>query len=310
MGSQAVTDLLEPSGRQGPGTEWSFRLGGKPIEPDANLIDGHRVDAKTIEVLLTLAHSAPRPVPASVLMNKVWPNVVVGDNVVHQAMTNIRKALQDDAKQPLFIETVPRKGYRLIAAVEWADDRVVGAEPRRRTRGVAYTMIAFLALAAGSILAAAYVGIPLLPAEPTELKLTVMPFAHVGVDHQQRYLSQSIYDEIVANLSDVDIITLVGSRASLEGATFEKVPAMVKRLGATHILEGSTRIVDGDKVRINLRLLEASQETHVWGGSYELEARGNFQQVLAERVGKAVLAAMEGRGSGAIETYETFTQPW
>ncbi len=309
MDSQAIADQLAPPGHLCPGAEWSFRLGGKPVLPDANLIDGHRVDAKTIEVLVTLADAAPRPVPASVLMNTVWPNVVVGDNVVHQAMTNIRKALEDDARQPLFIETVPRKGYRLIAAIEWADDRVV-AKSKRRTRGVAYAMIAFFALAASSILGAAYVGIPLMSQQATELKLTVMPFAHVGADHQQRHLNQSIYDEIVANLSSVDTITLVGSRASLEQTTDERVPAMVKRLGSTHILEGSTRIVDGGKVRINVRLLDAGRETHVWGGSYELAAQGNFQQVLADRVGNAVLAAMEGRSSSDIETYETFTQPW
>ena len=219
MDSQAVADQLAPSGRLSPGAEWSFRLGGKPVLPDANLIDGHRVDAKTIEVLVTLADAAPHPVPASVLMNKVWPNVVVGDNVVHQAMTNIRRALEDDARQPLFIETVPRKGYRLIAAIEWADDRVV-AKSKRRTRGVAYAMIAFFALAASSILGAAYVGIPLMSQQAAELKLTVMPFAHVGADHQQRYLNQSIYDEIVANLSSVDTITLVGSQRSLSPAPF------------------------------------------------------------------------------------------
>ncbi|MCZ6658088.1 MAG: winged helix-turn-helix domain-containing protein [Gammaproteobacteria bacterium] len=307
MGSQAVADVLERSGQKIPGTEWSFRLGGKPIQPDANLIDGHRVDGKTIDVLLTLAAAAPHPVPATVLMNKVWPNVVVGDNVVHQAMTNIRKALKDDVRKPLFVETVPRKGYRLVADIEWPDDTVVVAEPQHRSRKLAYAMIAFLAI--GSLLGAAYVGVPSILNQPIELKLTVMPFVPVGVNQQQRYVSQSIYDEVVANLSNRDTITLVGSRASLAEITDEKLPLMIKRLGITHILEGSTRIVDGDKVRINLRLLNAEQETHVWSGSYELATRGNFERTLADRVGNAVAAAMEGRESDDIDAYDPFARP-
>ena len=308
MGSQAVADVLERSGQKIPGTEWSFRLGGKPIQPDANLIDGHRVDGKTIDVLLTLAAAAPHPVPATVLMNKVWPNVVVGDNVVHQAMTNIRKALKDDVRKPLFVETVPRKGYRLVADVEWPDDAVVVAEPdtHHGSRKLAYAMIAFLAI--GSLLGAAYVGIPSMPNQAIELKLTVMPFVPVGINQQQRDVSQSIYDEVVANLSSRDAITLVGSRASLAQTTDETLPLMIKRLGITHILEGSTRIVDGDKVRINLRLLNA-EETHVWSGSYELATRGNFERTLADRVGNAVSAAMEGRESNDIDTYDPFARP-
>ena len=309
MGSQAVADVLERSGQKIPGTEWSFRLGGKPIQPDANLIDGHRVDGKTIDVLLTLAAAAPHPVPATVLMNKVWPNVVVGDNVVHQAMTNIRKALRDDVREPLFVETVPRKGYRLVADLEWPDDAVVVAEPdtQHRSRKLAYAMIAFLAI--GSLLGAAYVGIPSIPNQAIELRLTVMPFVPIGVNQQQRDISQSIYDEVVANLSNRDTITLVGSRASLAQTADEKLPLMIKRLGITHILEGSTRIVDGDKVRINLRLLNAEQETHVWSGSYELATRGNFERTLADRVGNAVSAAMEGRESNDIDGHDPFVRP-
>ncbi len=152
-------------------------------------------------------------------------------------------------------------------------------------------------------------GIPSISNHAIELKLTVMPFVPIGVNQQQRDISQSIYDEVVANLSNRDTITLVGSRASLAQTADEKLPLMIKRLGITHILEGSTRIVDGDKVRINLRLLNAEQETHVWSGSYELATRGNFERTLADRVGNAVSAAMEGRESNDIDGHDPFVRP-
>ncbi len=95
-----------------------FRLGDRWITPDANDIDGTRVEAKSMDVLVALVEASPSVMSGSALLERVWPDVVVVDNVVYQAVAQLRKALGDDSHVPRYIETIPRRGYRLIAEIE------------------------------------------------------------------------------------------------------------------------------------------------------------------------------------------------
>ena len=95
-----------------------FRLGECWVEPGLNQIGSARVEAKAMDVLVALADAAPNVVSVTALLDRVWSSVVVGDNVVHQAIAHLRAALGDRAREPCFIEHVPRRGYRLIAKIE------------------------------------------------------------------------------------------------------------------------------------------------------------------------------------------------
>ena len=97
----------------GPERRERFRLGDHWVTPSANEISGVRIDAKAMAVLMTLVDAAPQVVPHAVMLGRVWPDVVVVDNVVHQAISQLRKALRDDPRVPRYIENVPRRGYRL-----------------------------------------------------------------------------------------------------------------------------------------------------------------------------------------------------
>ena len=59
------------------------------------------------------------------LLERIWPGVVVGDDVLTQAIIKLRKALGDDSRLPRYIDTIPKRGYRLIAPVS----AVASAEP-------------------------------------------------------------------------------------------------------------------------------------------------------------------------------------
>jgi len=97
---------------------WSgFRLGDRLVRPEVNKIDDTRIDAKAMEVLVALAEVAPSVVSASALLERVWPKLVVVDNVVYQAIAQLRKALGDTARSPRYIECVARRGYRLVAPI-------------------------------------------------------------------------------------------------------------------------------------------------------------------------------------------------
>ena len=109
-----------------------FRVGDRWVTPSANEIDGVRIDSKAMEVLAVLAAAAPDVVSSKVLLDTIWPDVVVVDNVVYQAVAQLRKALCDDAHAPHYIETVTRRGYRLIAPV--VREPREAAPARRRPR--------------------------------------------------------------------------------------------------------------------------------------------------------------------------------
>jgi DNA-binding winged helix-turn-helix (wHTH) protein/TolB-like protein len=94
-----------------------FRIGDRLVVPSANEIDGVRVDSKAMDVLVALAKVAPNVVSTDDLLSEVWPNVVVEQNAVYQQVAQLRKALDDDARAPRYIENVPRRGYRVVARV-------------------------------------------------------------------------------------------------------------------------------------------------------------------------------------------------
>ena len=98
-----------------------FRVGDRWVTPSANEIDGVRVDQKTMEVLIALVEVAPAVMSGQAILDRVWPEVVVVPNVVYQAITQLRKVLGDEAHAPRYIETIPRRGYRIVAELKRAE---------------------------------------------------------------------------------------------------------------------------------------------------------------------------------------------
>lgn len=92
-----------------------------PLREIASIAGGEpvRVTLKSLGVLLTLVAHAGRPVSREALLEWVWPDTLPTDDVVTQAVTQLRRALGDDREHPRYIETLAKQGYRLIAPVEW-----------------------------------------------------------------------------------------------------------------------------------------------------------------------------------------------
>jgi DNA-binding winged helix-turn-helix (wHTH) protein len=86
-------------------------------EADARLTCGGipvPLQPKPFAVLCALAHSPQRLVAKNALLDSVWGHRFVADSVLKTAISDIRAALGDDPKEPKFIETVSRRGYRFI----------------------------------------------------------------------------------------------------------------------------------------------------------------------------------------------------
>jgi len=99
-----------------------FRLGDWLVEPPLNRLSkgdtATQLELKVMDVLVCLAERAGEVVTRQEIIDKVWATEFISDNTLTHAVTELRNALGDDARNPSFIETIHRRGYRLIAAVE------------------------------------------------------------------------------------------------------------------------------------------------------------------------------------------------
>jgi TolB-like protein/DNA-binding winged helix-turn-helix (wHTH) protein len=113
-----------------------LRSGAWCVNPKSGQIsrDGEtaRVEVRTMRVLLCLAEHAGEVVSIDDLLSQVWSDVTVAPDSVYQAVASLRRLLGDDPKQPTYIETVPRLGYRMVATVSpWADQAISQAAASR-----------------------------------------------------------------------------------------------------------------------------------------------------------------------------------
>jgi transcriptional activator of cad operon len=109
-----------------------LRIGDWCVDPASGQIsrDGEtaRVEVRTMRLLVCLADHAGEVVSIDDLLDQVWSDVTVAPDSVYQAVTSLRRLLGDDPKQPTYIETLPRLGYRMVAKVSpWTDQSVARA---------------------------------------------------------------------------------------------------------------------------------------------------------------------------------------
>jgi DNA-binding winged helix-turn-helix (wHTH) protein/Tol biopolymer transport system component len=99
-----------------------FRIGPWLVQPSLNVIseDGTTVhlEPKVMEVLVCLAQCAGEPVPREELIRTVWPGTFVTDDVLKRCVSELRRVFEDDAREPRIIETIPKRGYRLLVPVD------------------------------------------------------------------------------------------------------------------------------------------------------------------------------------------------
>lgn len=110
----------------------SFRVGDWLIHPEVSEVVGAggvtRLEAKPMAVLVELASRAGRVVSREDLLAAVWGDSFVTEEVLTHSVWELRRALGDDARNPTYLQTVPRRGYRLIAPVVWLDEDAGAAE--------------------------------------------------------------------------------------------------------------------------------------------------------------------------------------
>jgi DNA-binding winged helix-turn-helix (wHTH) protein len=116
-----------------------FRIGGSYcVEPSLNSVTGPtgttRLEPKVMQVLLCLAGQAGQVVSKERLMLTVWPDTFVGDDVLTRCISELRRLFGDEVKEPRFIQTIPKSGYRLIAGVSSDTEQDLAAQRQNAAR--------------------------------------------------------------------------------------------------------------------------------------------------------------------------------
>ncbi len=256
------------------------------------------LEPKTLRLLLYLIQNRGRLIRKQEILDVVWQDSTVSESALTRSIGLLRKALDDDSREPRFIETVPTAGYRFIAQVEILPSAPAAAPlpnaqirppsaPRPRLLRLSAIVVACLfALAAVSWLVAAR-----HHSTPTIRSLAVLPLTNLSGDPNQDYFADGMTDELITELAHVPNLRVV-SRTSvmLDKNAKKPLPEIARELGVDAIVEGST-VRSGNRVRITAQLVDARSDRHLWAQSFE----GSATDILALQDSVAQQIASQAR---------------
>jgi len=189
-------------------------------------------------------------------------------------------------------------GFPIALILAWAFD--VTAQGIRTTPTVAprrQLRRNVVMLAAAGVVMSAAVGFFVLPrasAHKVDKSIAVLPFQNLSDDPQNAYFADGIQDDVLTSLSKIGDLKVI-SRTSVmqyrDKAT--NVRDIGKALGVSNILEGSVRR-SGNKVRVNVQLIDANSDEHVWASDYDRDVTDVFaiQSDLAQKIAEALQAKL------------------
>src|SRR5713101_3735750 len=287
------------------------RFGAFEFDPRARQLRKHghtiRLHGQPLEILGLLLERPTEVVLREELRARLWPEDTFVDfeHSLNAAVNKLREALDDDANNPRFIETVPRRGYRFIAPVEGAlpasapdstnldapaaNQEAIdlgveksaaevpmpsGARPRRRTLWLVFAACAFLvALLVGfdaGGLRQRFFGRP----DPGGIRsIAVLPLENLSHDPEQEYFADGMTEALTTELAQISALKVISRTSVMQyKGTKKSLPQIAKELRVDAVVEGAVQR-SGDKVEITVQLIQAPTDRHLLAKSYERDLR-------------------------------------
>src|SRR5215472_1371005 len=264
-----------------------FQLGAWRVQPQLNRVACEqrsvRLEPKMMGVLVCLAKRSGKVVPKEQLVHEVWPDTFVTDDVLIRCISELRKTFRDSAGQPAVIETIPKKGYRLLIPVT----RVLYRDPTRDRAGKEFVD-----------------------------SIAILPFENTGDSADFDYLSEGLTETIITNLSQLDRLQVLPSTivSRYKGKIIN--PAKIGReLGVRTVLVG--RVIQGvHRLPIGAAIIDTFNEVNVWTRTYDRKPDDIFstQEEIAQeisdhlvlRVSNVMKQRLTRRRTDSPEAYHLF----
>ena len=273
-----------------------------------------KMGEQPFQILLMLLERPGEMVTREELRAKLWADdtFVDFDHGLNSAVQRLRDCLSDTAEKPLWIETIPRRGYRFIAPVE-----LRGSEPHGSNAIPAGTSPpgATLAgsqagsrvygrrakiLATASVLAVAlFVGLGVStmrerlggrPSTPRIQSLAVLPLANLSGDPNQDYFADGMTEELTTDLGKISGLRVISRTSAMQyKGTKKPLPEIARELNVDALIEGTVSR-SGNHLRITANLVQASPEKHIWAERYESEVGDalTLQGAIAQAVAREI----------------------
>jgi TolB-like protein/DNA-binding winged helix-turn-helix (wHTH) protein/Tfp pilus assembly protein PilF len=274
-----------------------------------------------IRVLGMLVERAGHLVARQEIVDQLWPGHTANefDDSLNATVKKLREALGDDAVKPLYVETVPRRGYRFIAPVQEelepalplaslelpkqseAPEVLEQREVNRLSLALLWLVrhripatLGLLVLATGSTFLIATKFMNGTAANSPVRSIVVLPFENLSGDGSQDYFAEGMTDAVTTDLAQMGFVKVISrSSANHYKNNSKPVEKIRQELGVDAVVEG-TVARSGNKVRVNVQVISAADDRHVWAQSFERD-EGDIlalQDALAQSVAGRIQAAI------------------
>ena len=269
----------------GAAVDADFHVGDWLIETNLSAVsrDGTIVHLKpkVMGVLVCLAQYAGKPVSKDKLLESVWPDGFVTEDVLKHSISELRRVFGDDAQNPAIIQTIPKRGYRLVAKVSVSQPSLNSA------------------------------------ANPKHDSIAVLPFVNLSADPDNEYFADGITEEIINALAQIEQLHVVARSSAFSFKGKHADPRDVGRqLNVGRILEGSVRRA-GNRLRITAQLIDVENGYHLWSERYDRELKDVFeiQDEIARSIAERLKITSRGMqhplvkpGTRNVEAYQLYVK--
>jgi TolB-like protein/DNA-binding winged helix-turn-helix (wHTH) protein/Flp pilus assembly protein TadD len=276
---------------------------------------------QVFQVLRMLIEREGKILTREEIKERLWraDTVVDFDRSINATIKTLRRALGDSADNPRYVETLARRGYRLMPAIEYRESAQGTASGKdREERGQSAGEISEktarvqenvlrqispngwklgLVLASAVILiGAGYISWRHFRAtEPTRLekiRLAVLPFQNLTGDPNKDYLADGLTEEMISQLGQLNPERLgVIARTSVMGYKHkdERLDQIGHDLSVQYVLENSLR-ESGNQMRLTAQLIQVKDQTHLWSQDYDYPAKDilNVEDDVAKAVAREI----------------------
>src|SRR6266851_5327747 len=283
---------------------------------------------QVFQVLRMLLEREGKIVTRKEIKGRLWldDTVVDFDHSINATIKSLRRALGDSADNPRYIETLARRGYRLmlpIQSLESAPETALGKDREQREQSAAEISEntarvqrqmkprwwkAALVLASVVILGAGYVSWRHFratgPPRSNKIMLAVLPFENLTGDPNKEYLADGLTEETISQLGRLNPQQLgVIARTSVMGYKHkdERLDQIGRDLSVQYVLENSLR-ENGTHLRLTAQLIQVKDQTHLWSQDYNYSVKDilGIEDDVAKAVAHEVRVRLTSQQQGEL----------